>query len=124
MIDLYTTRRTNFIKCEWFSQIEDEEYVDLNEIRHLPSPSGVFYAKEVNGYSEDNQQVENLFMVDSHRVTLTTNDKVQELRLNDIVKFDNKLWRVDSKQPTPKNAQRQFRNKANVSAATVIQLKR
>ena len=123
MIDTWMTRRTNYIKCEWFNQIEDEEYVNLNEIRHLPSPAVIFYAKEVSGYSVDNQQFENLWMADSKRVTLTTNDDVKGMKNNDLVKFDGKIWRVDSVQPTPKNTQRQYRNKQYVSNTTLIQLK-
>lgn len=123
MIDKFQTRRSNYIKCEWYKKNEDEDFVDLNEIRHLSSPSGYFWAKEVNGYSIDNQQVENLWMIQSNRVAITTTDNIKGMEENDIVKFDGRFWRVDSCQPTPKNTQRRYRNRASVSETTVIQLK-
>lgn len=124
MIDLYKSRRSNYIKCEWYAQNEDEEYVSLDQIKHFSFPAGAFYAKELNSYSVENQVSGNVFMADAHNVSLQTTDNVKALRNNDYVVFDGKLWRVDNKTTTPNNSQRQFRNREHISATTIISLRR
>lgn len=116
MIDLRTSRRDYFLHCEYWSQIEDENYVETNEIIHSRIPTGTFYAKELNAYTIESQNISNLFMAESKNITIHTFDDVSDLQRNDIVKIDDVVYRVDNIQKTPVKKQRQFlRNSYSMS---------
>ena len=108
MIDLRTSRRDYFLYCTYWSQIENEDLVANNEIIHTKIPTGSFYAKEVNSYTIESDVVASVFMAESTTITIETADDVSDLRRNDIVKIDDKVYRVDNIQKTPIKKQRQF----------------
>ena len=108
MIDLYTSRRDKFLECEYWSQEENPDYVESSEIAYKGTPTGSFVAKEANSYNVENQVIGELFMVESVTVVLITEDDVSNLKRNDIVKFDDKEYRVDNIQIAPKKKQRQY----------------
>ena len=109
MIDLYTSRRDKFLECKFWSQ-DKNPYHDISdaEIVYNISPSGTFYAKELNPYTISNQVIAESFMLESKSVSLFTEDGVDELRENDIVEFDDEVYRVDEIQVVPYKKQRQF----------------
>ena len=72
------------------------------------SPNGSFMASEINSYDTNNQVVANSFMFDQNFATLQTNDDVSELSINDLVVFDNEVWRVSSISKQKKKKQNQF----------------
>ena len=113
MLDLWKGRRTLFIKCEYWSQIENEDIVARNQIIYERKPSGHFYAKEINSVTVDNQVLGEAFMFQSNNVTLQTTDDISNLSINDKVKYLDKEYRVDSIQKIAENKQRQYRNKVS-----------
>ena len=109
MIDLWTSRRDKFLKCKFWSQDEAEENgVDDAEIAYKLSPSGSFYAKEMNSYNFSNQILADVFMAESITITIFTEDDVNALKRNDIIEFDGEVYRVEEIQKTPYKKQRQF----------------
>ena len=107
MIDLKTSRRDYFLHCSYWSQNE-ADYIPNNEIIHLKDPTGYFYAKELNSYYTSSQVLSGLFMAESITVTIETRDNVSDLKRNDLVVIDDKVYRVDTIQSSPIKKQRQF----------------
>jgi hypothetical protein len=116
MLDIWTSRRGNFIECEyWLKEdyVMDTNLVDFiknpdDEIVYQREPDGVFFAKESGSYTSDNQTIAEAFMVKRESISLETSDDISRLRQNDIVKFNDKKYRVDSIQKVPFKNQRQF----------------
>ena len=48
LTDLYTSRRTHFIRCKFWSQEEHEEIANKNELLYKVEPTGTFMATEEN----------------------------------------------------------------------------
>lgn len=103
---MFTSRRDKHKLCIYWKQ-DESEYYDKNEIGYLKKPEGKFYAKEVNAQQDSSQTVGGVFMFDSSTVTLKTDDNVSNINKNDIVKYNDEMWRVVSiqKKPIRKNAQ-------------------
>ena len=132
--DIFTSRRNQFNECWYWCRTEDDierdidlttlVYIDdeLNEMIYERSPNGSFMASEINSYDTNNQVVANSFMFDQNFATLQTNDDVSELSINDLVVFDNEVWRVSSISKQKKKKQNQFSK--FVSYKTFISLKR
>lgn len=109
MIDLWTSRRDKFLECEYWSQdMAEENGVDIDEIAYKLSSTGSFYAKESNQYTTENQVLGELFMAEEKNITLFTEDDISDLKVNDIVKFDENIYRVENIQRAPYKKQRQF----------------
>lgn len=118
MIDLKTSRRDYFLHCAYWSQNE-EEYIDDDKIVYEKDPTGYFYAKELSSYNISSNVVVGVFMARSVRVTIETKDDVSNLRRNDIVIIDNKIYRVEDIQITPVKKQRQFLRQNNSNIYTI-----
>lgn len=110
MVDLTQGRRTEFLRCEFWS-VDDEDFIPPNQICHERIPSGTFRATESNPYSDKNQIVGTSFMTKQSTVVLETKDNLitpVRLRENDIVRFDDVIYRVESVQRNPIKKRRQF----------------
>ena len=110
MIDLWMGRRDAFMKCEFWS-VDDRDMLPADLIAHYPRPTGMFYAKEVNADTTENQIVESAFMAEQRTVTLETHDNVKTpvaLKQNDIVRYHDELFRVDRIQSEPIKKQNQY----------------
>lgn len=118
MIDLKTSRRDYFLHCAYWSQNE-EEYIGDDKIVYEKDPTGYFYAKELSSYNISSNVVVGVFMARSVRVTIETKDDVSNLRRNDIVIIDNKIYRVEDIQITPVKKQRQFLRQNNSNIYTI-----
>ena len=131
--DVFTSRRTHFNECMyWCRNEEDIEreidlttmvYVDhdLNELFYERSPNGAFMAVETASYDDSNQIIGGTMMFDQSFVTIFTNDYIDDLKVNDIVYFDDKVWRVTNISRTKRKRQNQFSK--DVAYKTYIQLK-
>ncbi|WP_281512135.1 hypothetical protein [Mammaliicoccus vitulinus] len=108
MIDLWTSRRDTFIECEYWSQNEDEDIVNLNEIQYLKNPTGIFYAKESNAYLEDDSDINNTFLVQNNTVTLMTRDNISDLKRRDLVRYEGKMYMVTSISKVKNRNQMQY----------------
>ena len=123
MIDLWgKNSRDEFIECEYWS-VDDNIYSNNDRIIYQNRPTGFFRAKEVNSFVEENQVVGQAFLTKQHNVTLETHDNVSDLKNNDLVKFENLVYRVDSIQKTSVKKQKMFMDK-DYSASYFISLRR
>lgn len=122
MIDLWQSRRDTFSKVQYWSQVDYEDLVQNYALVYESNPAGEFMAKEVSSINMESQVVGESAMYDQETINLYTRDKINDLRVNDLVKYNNKFYRVDSIQKNPVKRQRQFM-KANVSAEYYISLR-
>lgn len=114
MIDLWQSRRDVFVPVEYWSQIDNEDLVSNSQIVYERLSSGTFMAKEVSSLTDDSQVVGEAIMYDEKTVNIYTRDKIDNLRVNDIVKYEGKIYRVDNIQKNYVKKQRQFmRRKAS-----------
>ena len=122
MIDLYTGRRDSFLECEFWS-VDERELIPADQICHTRIPTGMFYAKEANSYSTENQIIESAFMAEQRTITLETSDNIKSpvaLKRNDIVRFNDEIYRVDRLQITPVRKQNQYtRTNSNITYITL-----
>ena len=98
--DIFTSRRTHFNECTYWCRSEEDiareidlttmVYVDhdLNELFYERSPNGTFMAVETTDYDHSNQIIGGTMMFDQSFVTIYTNDYINDLKVNDIVYFD------------------------------------
>ena len=77
----FTSRRTSFDQCRYW-EVDENDYVDKNEIVHKREPSGYFDAFQVTSLENSSQIIGGTFMFDSNRVTIKTNDDVSEIKKN------------------------------------------
>lgn len=117
-IDINTSRRTLHERCRYW-KVKDKNK-DRSEIVYEQKEEGVFYAKEISAYSKDMQVIGEVFMFQSNMTTIMTMDS-NNISVNDIVEFDNKIWRVINIQRRRLMKQSQFSKKT--SEITYIQLK-
>ena len=122
MIDLWQSRRDSFVSVEYWSQIDDDDVVSNSQIAYKILPSGTFMAKEVSSFTDDSQVVGETLMYDERTVNIYTRDKVSDLRVNDIVRYEGKFYRVDNIQKNYVKKQRQFM-KREASAEYFISLR-
>jgi hypothetical protein len=122
MIDLWQSRRDVFVPVEYWSQIDNEDLVSNSQISYNRLPTGTFMAKEVSSFTDDSQVVGEALMYDENTVNIYTRDKIDDLRVNDIVKYEGKIYRVDNIQKNYVKKQRQFM-KREASAEYFISLR-
>lgn len=121
MIDVYQSRRTNYIKCRYWIAKNTEAFRDFGNqaIRrddgyHISEYcDGMFYAREITGESEDNRLIENVILVKKSEIQLETTDNISSLIVNSIVEYDNYYWRVGAIQKIKKKKQSQFLRKTS-----------
>lgn len=122
LVDIFTSRRDCFDECQ-FWKIDEDEYVDANELVYSTEPSGFFNAKQVTSEENSAQVVGGVFMFDSSNITLKTNDDIDEvLKKNYIVLFRNEIWRVENVQKAPIKKNYQFSNE--ISYTFYVRLKK
>lgn len=111
MISLWSGGRDKFHKCEYWLVDENENTTKRNQVVYYSQPNGIFMAKISNNEVEDKQNIDDSFQFDVSYVTLETTDNIQDLKNNNIVRFKDKIYIVESidKVPLRKNAE-QFLN--------------
>jgi len=90
-INVYTSRRTNYDIVYYWKR--NENIKDLAKYVYEVKADGLFYAREITAELKDAQQVNNAFMFDNQSITIVTEDMIN-VEVNDIVKYDNEIWRV------------------------------
>lgn len=124
MIDLWSSRRDMFIKCEYWSQDRSElDQYSNSKVVYNSVPTGFFYAKEVNSYSTSNQVIAESYMVEENSITIMTRDDVSNLKRNDIIRFEETIYRVDSIEKEPIKKQRNYMS-SGLSFTYYISLRR
>ena len=99
-VDIFTSRRTAFEKCKWWSQ---KNYTNKNTGRssyelfcHKNAPSGEFWAEEIEGIAETMSASGDVRFT-RYTVTISTNDDVQnKIHKNDFVEYQGRIWRIEN----------------------------
>lgn len=123
MIDLWMGRREYSVECYYWKQLKDEDKQNAtNAISYQKQYDGIFYAKEISNYINEDQWTAS-FNSQKQTVTLETRDIVDGLKANDRIAFDNDYWFVVSVQKAPVKKQRYFMTKSK-SYVTIITVRR
>lgn len=117
-IDLNTSRRTYHTKCRYWKV--NTKYKDKSELVHDKKPFGIFFAKENNSWTSDNEIVNEVLMIKTSEISISTQDK-NSLEVNDIVDYNGDLWIVINVQRKKIKRQSQFMK--TTSEITYIQLR-
>ena len=104
-VNIYTSRRDFFDQVLYWRR--NEGIRDLAIYVYETKPDGIFYAKEITPESEESQQVNNAFLFDNQTITIYTEDSIN-INKNDIVKYDNEIWRVVNVQKNHIHKTHQF----------------
>lgn len=115
--DEFSGRRTTFDKVYYWRK--DETIKDKSKLVLQKHPTGHFYAKKITPKDISNAQIDNAFMFQKGTVTLKSNDMFT-LEENDVVKFDNEIWRVANVQVVEEERQEQFMKR--ISRSVYIRL--
>lgn len=120
MIDVYHSRRGKFRKCIYW--LRETNNVKPEELIHKISPAGFFWAVEDSGIAQQNNNVNGNVMFDKTMVTLKTDDEVEDITQNCIVKYRNLIWLVNDVQKQLHNKETEFDIK--IHATTYLTLRR
>jgi len=118
MIDLKTSRREYFLQCAYWL-VDTEDFIKDDRIVYKQDPAGYFAAKEISSYNINSNIIVGVYMFKSVRLTIETKDNIGNLDRNNIVRIDNKLYRVDDIQINPVKKQRQFLKDENSNSYTI-----
>ena len=91
-IDIYHSRRTNFVKCYYYKR--DNNINDLAKYVLLAKPEGHFYAKLYSPNTRQNQDIANTFRFSENSLTIITEDDVKDLVENSVVLYNGKAYVV------------------------------
>jgi hypothetical protein len=105
-VDIFVSRRTNFEECEyWLRDVN----ADPNELVYKTRRSnGSFYAKISNPETFSNNIVGGVFMFDTKNLMLETYDNIDEVKLNDVVRYNDNFYIVTQVQKYPIRKNTQF----------------
>ena len=111
-VDVFTSRRTNFLDCEYWVVAKGEEQKDKSILMHERQKSGVFSAG-IDGVEENsNSVIVQTLLFDSNSVTISTDDDISDIKKNAIVLMVDTglIWRVDRVSKLPIRTNYQFDN--------------
>ena len=120
--DLFQSRRNYNYYCEYWTRAEDSkpEFIELERI-----PDGHFTARIVSQVTQREQFFGSTFMHSQENLQLETRDKVPTLKAEDVIKFQDHFWRVNSVQTKPARIQMtEFQKNDAVSYTTVIEIRK
>lgn len=97
-VELFHSRRTKYNKCLFWVRDERVSIGDASKIVYNVKPSGLFYAKPVSVKTNQMNAISGAWSFDTDYITIETDDHVEDLKRDCIVKFDESIWIVDSVQ--------------------------
>ena len=126
-VNTFTSRRTNFLECEYWLVSKDERDKDKSQLTHEKAPEGEFYARIENSVENTSSVIAQTFLFDSQNLSISTTDYVEGLKKNCLVAIKNNpalegVWRVDSLNKAPIRSNYQF--DTDIQYRTYIQLRR
>ena len=92
----FTSRRTNFLECEYWLVEKDNLQKDKSVLTHEKLPNGSFSAKIENTIENSSSIIGQTFLFDSKTLSISTTDYVDGLKRNCIVRCRGVIWRVES----------------------------
>ena len=108
MIDIYHSRRTNYLDCEYWIRDERDSIANASKYVLNNKPSGIFHAKLVSDKTVTDNQISNVMMFDRNMITIETDDIVDKIQKNSIVRCSEELWIVENVQAIPHKKEMQF----------------
>lgn len=123
-VNLFTSRRTNFLECEYWLVSKDERDKDKSQLTHEKASYGTFYAKIENSIENTSSVIAQAFLFDSTNLSISTNDIVEGMKKNCLVKvtgFEG-IWRVESMNKVPIKSNYQF--DTDIQFKTYLELRR
>lgn len=126
MIDLYQSRRTTYLRCEWFSADEKKIQDNPSSFSLERKPRSVFYARYANSLATRGNDVSGVFLFQSNVVTIETHDDVQGVKSGDGIRMDGADWQVLDVQFREDTRRQQHRRAGGTqpSGTTYIQLRK
>ena len=112
-------RRTMFNKCYFWKK--DKNIKDKSKLILETKPKGFFYCKKATPQDLSAIVIDDIFRIQRNSITLMTFDYL-DVENDDVVKFDNELWRVTNVQALEDERQEQF--KKTISKTTFIRIVR
>lgn len=111
-VDVFTSRRTNFLDCEYWIVAKGEEQKDKSILMHEKQKSGVFSASIDGAEENSNSVIAQTLLFDSNSVTISTDDDVSDIKKNTIILMVDTglIWRVDRVSKLPIRTNYQFDN--------------
>ena len=107
MVDIYHSRRTNYHLCEYWIRDERTSTGTPSHWIMYKTPDGEFWAKIVSSTYNSQEQVNNVWMLDSDKLNLETDDDVR-IKRGDVVRFNDNLWLVETAQGKPHIKESEF----------------
>lgn len=99
-VDEFHSRRTSFARCVFWNQktvISKYGSVDYSVLSHDNDPSGFFYAEQTNDITEAGRDFAGGVRGTARSVAILTNDDVMgRLFRDDLVRYEGRIWRVES----------------------------
>lgn len=117
-IDLYQSRRAKFNRCEFYNCLINDA-----DLKHQKRPDGIFYAVEYSPRRGDGNNVGNVLRFDHSQITIKTEDDVEKLEVDNVVRFKGELWIVVDIQFNVFIKESEFA-KYNQHGSTIISLRR
>ena len=101
------SRKGYHIKCRWWDKTTFNGQIPSDRLAYKVQPSGYFVAKPITDYSFQTSQVADI-RVGSQFVTIESPDDLSMLRPDDLVSFQNILYRIERITPKAKAKTTQF----------------
>lgn len=123
-VNIFTSRRTNFLDCEYWLVEKNDLTKDKSLLTHENTPEGTFSAKIENVIENSSSVVAQTFIFDSNTLSISTTDFIPGLKRNCLVKINQLegIWRVDNINQSPIRNNYQF--DSELTFKTYIQLRR
>ena len=123
-VNIFTSRRTNFLDCEYWLVSKDDLQKDKSILTHEKAPEGTFYARIENSVEDSSSVIAQTFLFDSSTLSISTTDCVPGLKRNCLIKIDKipGIWRVESANQVPIKEVYQF--DSDIAFRTYIQLRK
>lgn len=96
-IDIFQSRRNYNEPCRWWSRNESDDN-EPNELISKRVPTGTFMAKEMSPMQLMNMNLGGTFRIDSTHTTIKTTDDLEGIKSDDLIEYQNDLWRIDDVQ--------------------------
>lgn len=97
-IDLYTSRRIYNIRAKYWKV--DDSTKSFDDLIYNTIPSGVFHCKIESALNNEKNDINNTFRFDMNTIQIKTEDNVNDINSDDLVKLNDTLYRVESVQKT------------------------
>ena len=88
-VDLFHSRRANFSKCEYWVRDERNSVGSPQQWVLRNVPSGRFYARPISVKSNQMNVVNGVWALDSNRITLETDDGIDDISRGSVVKYEH-----------------------------------